>query len=73
MRLSMKLTIIFVICPYCSLTFYYTTKKIETLKTIYLSESLFVNSVVIINIDKLFVFEKLNCGEPVTEMKGEDS
>lgn len=51
MLTSMKLTIVFVICLYCSLTFCYTTKNIETLETLYMSESVFINSVTTININ----------------------
>lgn len=51
---------------------YYTTKKIETLKTICMSDSVFIKSVTIINC-KHFGFKKLNCGELVTEMKEEGS
>lgn len=69
-----EIRIFFVICLSCSPTFCYTTKKIETLKTIYTCESLFINSLAIINIDnKPFVFIKLNSGEPVREMKEEGS
>lgn len=51
MLLSVKLTLTFVICLCCNLTFNYPTKTIETLKSIYMFESLFITSVAINNID----------------------